>query len=107
MAFRVTIHDPVYAKLDRLFDNFHASKAVAAIFGELRSLSPEDLSERNPEAPDEARYPLVMEAFGLWYVLHLAICDRWQEGSLHVVGVEHEIGKRINLSLGSAEGEAT
>jgi hypothetical protein len=76
-----------------LFDG--ASQIISTLYLVLRDCPDELRQQRVASDPELFHWPLAVEACGLLHYLDFIICDSWQEGWLHVIGVSRELGGRV------------
>jgi hypothetical protein len=95
VKFALTVHDHIFADLDRWLDHAAASEVIASLHRDLPQLPRERRQGRDENEPDVFHHTVLVKGHGLWQLLDFSVNDGWETDRLHVVGVTHEVGGRV------------
>jgi hypothetical protein len=100
MPFRVWIRHAVEHALDGWLTFDGASQMMSDLYRVLRHCPDELREDRAHDEPEAFHWRLTVIDGGFRHYLDFTICDRWQEGWMHVVAVARTPGGRAFHSLG-------
>jgi hypothetical protein len=96
MQFRVVLHRHVEQSLDQWLTFDGASQVLSNLLRELRTGAPRARKEdRDKDDPQLFRYQHFLLDGGYTHLLDFAVNDGWEADALHVIGVEHTLGRPL------------